>query len=869
MSQYWELFGMKGAPPVGLTKDKLINYFWEGVYYPTARKMFAQSRDAFIKEVQSVVAKVAKLDERLINKSFFQRALDKHAESLLWDTAAISKDGLGVLGSQINDIRKLAILNGIPSATAAGKSTRQLLNIINKYLPEGVAKFSDEALIPYNVAQDAIKAWAAKEGSEFVPILEKITPIDRPTLSNLIPPITRRSDAAISPTRNMAEQMPGIRKLFDNLLNKLNETGGHKVMATTGDAKLDKAFDTWADIARPEELKVKLIADRVGTASRDFTVLPYSTGRTNLDTVLGVIYPYHFWHSRTYINWIKRISTNPGLIAAYAKYRDTMAEIHAGAPDWWKYNIRSDEMLGQQSDNPLFFNLEANFNPINSLTAVDFNDPYKRVNWWSSVIDDLGKFGPAPWTFLQWGTAVALQMTGEEEAAARWSGRLFPQTAALESLSVMAGFDHLSLDPAHWLVGGDPYLKDRARRALAAMVNEGIITNDQAIDASSTAQGEVWQEAMNRAVSERAPGQIASFFFGAAARARTISDMQADEFYSEFHTLLNSRDTISPDAFRMNMDALKQKYPFMDTLLVGKKTSDERDTALAYNVLNRLPPGGSKLVENAGLDSRLVDRFYASKGKWTDWTKSDRDRLMAGITDLRAILATPADSTRQEWTAVRVKYAQINTALKSQFGDDILDQIDAFYARYAEDSSYSPSETVSAALDYKQRIIANDRDLATYYGGIDAIAKYYEGLMYDDIETQMGDIWAKFEDGTITAHERKKYYAIKDSWQAQIDAHILKVGELMPNGAEIRPDAEITTAAQEDFIAALEPITLNESDVIDAIGFTSFEIVQDFLSGGTSLDYGTRNKLLDLAEQMGISYYELLQLLKQTPVYQP
>jgi hypothetical protein len=63
------------------------------------------------------------------------------------------------------------------------------------------------------------------------------------------------------------------------------------------------------------------------------------------DLALAYIYPYHYWYNRTYSNWLKRVATNPEVIAGYAKYKNTLGKIHAGAPDWWKHNINSNELL--------------------------------------------------------------------------------------------------------------------------------------------------------------------------------------------------------------------------------------------------------------------------------------------------------------------------------------------------------------------------------------------------------------------------------------------------------------------------------------------------------------------------------------------
>lgn len=874
VSKYWKLFGMQGVPPATLNKDQMIRMFWEDVYFPASRQYFKSVREEFVKGAEQVVKTLTKADPRFVQPDNLTKIDKALKEARMWDSAAVTQDGIMVANNNIDDIRRLAIRNGIPTATKGGVPTKQLLNLVNKNLPEGVEKFTDEALIPYEVAEQAIKQ---SLGEKFVPLSERLGIMDKPVLGDLLPRMSRYSDAAPTPSRMLYEQIDGIRNLratSEDLLKKNWDTQ----VATTGNSQLDEAIDAWAKEAKPKFFEAKTVAERVGTAGRDFTVLPYSTGRTNIDTMLGVIYPYHFWHSRTYLNWIKRAATNPGLIAAYGKYKDMMAEIHAGAPDWWKYNVRSDELLGTHSDNPLMFNLEASLNPLNGLIGVDFNDPNKRVDWWTRTLDDVGKWGPAPWTFFSLATAMSLHARGEEEAASLWAGRLIPQTKVLQAglsvagvgpgdLSVL-GIDPFEADPAISLFSGgiDPYVKRSGiPRALTAMVQDGTITEDQMIDAAESQSGEIWDMAYERAVNERAPGQLTSFFLGQGFRARSLGDLQVDEFYADYFRLMKLRDTTSPQEFRNGLDQLRQEYPFMEALLISKKAGDDKDTALAWNAINRLPPSSSSLLKTIGIDQSIVDKFFDTMGDWSTWQSSEKDRFMAGMTDLRALLATPADATRQEWTQVKAMSNAIYTAMEQIFGADIRDQIDQFFANKEDDPDYQASPVVTQALDYRNKAVANNPLLATYYGGVDAIAKYYESLMYADIREQMGDdIWQKFNSDGATRAEQRKYAKIRDSWNKRIDAAILNLGNYLPEGkpAEIRPDAGELSSLQQDFVEELDPqIDLNQ--VVQQLGQEVSSLLLDLVEFGQPIPNKAREKVEGIAEEYGISYYELLRMFEE------
>jgi hypothetical protein len=166
------------------------------------------------------------------------------------------------------------------------------------------------------------------------------------------------------------------------------------------------------------------------------------------------------------------------------------------------------------SENPLFFNLESTLNPLNGLTGVDFNDNKKRVNWWTSLLDDFNKFGPSTWTPFSIATAAMLYSKGQEEAASRWGGRLIPQTAALKNLTSVMNIGPpggVELDPNVLFFSGgiDPYERRRVGRAVGSLVDEGLVDSASAIDAAYFQEGEAWDMARERASSSRALGQLA------------------------------------------------------------------------------------------------------------------------------------------------------------------------------------------------------------------------------------------------------------------------------------------------------------------------------------------------------------------------
>lgn len=690
--------------------------------------------------------------------------------------------------------------------------------------------------------------------------------------------------------RAHAEGLEGLRITFDNLKEQLAVT--HNARQPVVAPSLQDALTKWEKVWGDNLTTARFVGSKVGKHYRDFGILDY-TKKNNLNTALGLVYPYHYWYSGTYKNWLTRLATDAGVVSAYAKYRDYMSEIHAGLPDWWKYNLNTDELLGIQTDHPLFFNLEQTINPLNGLTGTDFNDPYKTVDWWTRTLDNMSKIGPSTWSPLSIATAFALYLKGEKDAAARWSGRLFPQSSTIESLGALAGLDPFTADPNVYLFSGgtDPYTERRINRALAAMVEDGKITNDQAIDAGYTKTGDIWEDAWRRAVSERAPGQLSSFFLGAGFKARSASDLQIDKFYQDYNKIYNMRSNMSSGEYSQTMEQLRQHYPFMDSLLLANKQDEKRDAALAYNVLNRIPPSGSSLAETAGISQEMLSKFYDTKGDWSQWSQTDKDRFMAGIVDMSAILATPDAATREEWLNAKNQYKQIGVTLEMLFGQSITAKIETYFQIKAAspdqaDIYLASNPAVEQALDFKAQAIVSNPLLGAYYGGIEKIVNYYRGVMYAEAEKKFGsdifDVQTEYyrlvdlgEKRAAAAYKKQHpelalYWTYKNDYEdkyifAQVSALAAKLPEAKP--AQVRPDANASSSGAEGVLSQIQSPTqqsIPPEYITGFLGESGTALVIDYLVSGQPMPPSVQNKITAIAEQAGISEEEVLQLISDS-----
>jgi hypothetical protein len=554
----------------------------------------------------------------------------------------------------------------------------------------------------------------------------------------------------------------------------------------------------------------------------------------------------------------QRIARNPAIASQYLRYKDTLAKLHADAPEWWKYTVNTNELFGLDWENPMYFNLEATLNPLNGLTNVDFDDPAKRTNWFTGLLQDMNKYGPSTHTLYSIAVAMGLYAKGEQDAAARWAGRLFPQTRTIKAAASLAFDKPIELDPfVHLFSDGlDPYERRRVGRSLSAMADDGY-TEAQVIDASYRQSGPTWDDAVLRATQARAPGQISSFFMGVGFKGRTESDMQIDTFYNDWYRLWEMEPNLSPDEVRRAMSDMREAYPFMDSLLLSRKGGLDRDRAYAYNVLGRIPPSmGDDIAKAVGVDYELFKKFYDDKGHMEEWPEQDADRFMAGMVDTAAVLDMPDSATRDAWDTAKEANGRMRETGKRFFGEDIWEMENTYFAKMGD----TPEEREEAyayldenprlrdARQWKASTIMRSPTLSAYYTSLDKIEAYYKGEMYKAVEDELGaEIWDT-KDGYYDAKDRsssdakaylrthpemKRYWDILDEWEEYIASSTIRVAELIrpgpgPTVREVMGEMGFTSEKVEEIVEQYPPSFEAPDEMLEtALGEEGYRLYLD------------------------------------------
>lgn len=614
-----------------------------------------------------------------------------------------------------------------------------------------------------------------------------------------------KPQVAQTAANNEAGFTAAINQYVDDIVSKWDESVPVRTKFNSNQIKaLEGWFENEGNRASVVRTKISLFA----TAKADFALHDYM--KTYGDIAAGFLMPYQYWYTQTYQKFIERALSDPTIMTFYNKYRNFIANEHAGLPDWWKYNIPITFLPGTSVDNPMYFNLEATVNPLNSLFGVDFNDPYKRVDWLSSSLDDISKFGPTPFVPLTWLVALNLYHKGENDAANRWVGRLIPQTTAIKAAmnvaiagktltdvtglskfqpgSPLAGLRYGEFDPFVLAFEGglDPYEQRRVRRALAWDVQKGKLTAEQAVDQAYQQSGPQWDAAVRESIQAGAGGQIFSAFAGVGFKPRSKEDLQIDQFYSDYSQLISMRSTMSATEYQTAWNKMRDSYQFMDVVLIGGKATADRDSAFSYNVLSRIPPGQmTQFLEVAGINSDMIDKFYTDKGTFSGWTPQDKDRFMAGMVDIGALLKMPQGATRQEWTDAKNMYQQMTDLTTQQFGATITDTIDAYYNETAginRRKFLDAHPEVQAAMTFQTDFITKNQLLYKYYGGLETLDRYWRNQMYADLDKRFPKIQTL----------RDQYNALKIADEAAVAQY-----------NKAHPELAARNAAHDQLMAAL------------------------------------------------------------------
>jgi len=829
-------FGLPGLgpPPSGLKAQQLRDALWQhetSSYYKIQDARWTQLRDQNLdryREVARRLAGAAGIED--FHTPAVNAAEAQLIRSRMMDRAELAADGTMVIknvsGVPEDSIQIYRVTErGQPPGNWATTSIEQSRGRAGTGRAGGPTGDMETAWVTpeeWDRAKEAAVAENARRGTTGEDPREGfLSQIDttwnpegtpRPQATEDMPVVGSMDDAAPTPYRVFHETQPAAVDAAERLKQGLRDNWGQTGRMGALDPDTEQEISKYLFGQRGRKTEARAQAIGIANETRDFILHNYPK-RFGADLVAGYIWPYQFWYSRTYAKWMLRMIQHPGMVAAYSHYRNALEKKHAGLPAWWRRNINVTDLLGIETDSPLWFNLERSLNPIQGLTGVDFTDPKRRLDNWSATVEDINKFGPSVWMPYNVALALKYSIDGEEEAASRWAGRLWSPTGTIRDLTALIDPKGLGIeiDPFTQLFGGGigPWERGRIGRQFGAAQTEGQYSQAELIDAARTQEGPIWDEMRARAINQRAPNLpliLAPFFLGSGFKMRTESDAQIDQFYSEMIGLMRTKEDLEPEEYRQAWNELERRYPFMDVLLLSKKSGLDRDEALAWSVLDRIPPAMTDdIADLVGINKEVLDLFHESNGNLEEMAEADRLQFLGAILEMAAILDVPDNATKAEWeTAKALRYEMIRQG-EELFGEDIWERVDAWWAvfdpenRGAADAMMARDPSIQQAQDWQQRMIMSTPLLGAYYTSEERIRKFYKRQMYDAAGDIFGeDLWDHFtvynelkDMGEAKAARQywkdhpqmEGYVNMRDQTLLDIEAKVNRIGSLLPEAA--------------------------------------------------------------------------------------
>jgi hypothetical protein len=287
----------------------------------------------------------------------------------------------------------------------------------------------------------------------------------------------------------------------------------------------------------------------------------------------------------------------------------------------------------------------------------------------------------------------------------------------------------------------------------------------------------------------------------------------------------------------------------------------------------------------------MISKFYDDKGDFSGWSKADKDRFMSAIVSLGASLDLPTIATRKEWAAAGIEYGKMMDVGMELFGEAIWDRLDMSYAMRdeginsnAEFQSYlDRNPDVEQVMKWRDMYVLRNPLLSAYYGGQEKLRDYYKGIMYQEIENELGKniwkTWAVYWSFANTGQadeakaykkqhpELKEYSEMKKEKMAEIQELMLEYGEKLPEGQDIRirRTEEIESFGEEqirDFLAQPQTKSYTKSEWVKIIGTEETQMAI-LVWEDINVPQDIVNHLRGIAESLGMTYEELIMSVGQ------
>ena len=472
--------------------------------------------------------------------------------------------------NDLNALRQAAKDAGIPTITDAGRPMDgRLVNTINKDLGLKLRGLRDLTPEQYTAAMEALARRAKPVADAVPPIIDdgmreldftipgldlsavaKRLGVDPYTLTKGLPGL---DFFGMGQGGNLYEWIKGlnskVEKLAGDKAPEMGELAAHTIRTlndaenkilsnleailagkpnTMTPAQQIRAMDELNNIL-PQFDNILAGAAKVGEDAANFTMLNYND-RRNIDALWGFLSPYHYYFSRTPLNWVKRIAQKPAILSQwYRSKRAIDAENEQqNLPEHLRGTVPNPFGIGpDRLSNPLTWLI-----PISMVMGNDFVDPNEARTEFERWYMYQQKYLPGLAPVVQFGVAAYL-----DETAPLPNGQSRVQQIQLGDfvpLYRLGGYGYQAmtgnLGPQNAAGFGDEYDYGRAGKQVALQEVRGDIkpgqgawgidvgyqnqTGAKPLPEQPAGAPQVWQAGAQRSGLERFVNRLLSFGLG-------------------------------------------------------------------------------------------------------------------------------------------------------------------------------------------------------------------------------------------------------------------------------------------------------------------------------------------------------------------
>ena len=473
-----------------------------------------------------------------------------------------------------------------------------------------------------------------------------------------------------------------------------------------------------ADNLVPGMIQGKTLANRIATQARNFALGDYAS-RRNINGLLQWVFPYHFWYTFTYKNWITRFMQHPEILSDYARYkallqqenekwyRETTGDQNAELPPWWAGQVRIPF-----GGTEYWMDLEKTLNPIYAMVN-DFVTRARGEAPGGEFFEKLGSYGPSVWSPIIWAYSSWLWQNGYKEAAAQWTSYLMPFSQPIKSLTAAAkelipgdtpfvgpvaeaippgGFSWEAALGLPTVQGGSIWERNRISRYLYSLFEDGKISQEEMEKAAYDQNGPIWERAQQMEAYANALPVLTGFLLATGLKGRGTDEIHLQQMWEDWGDLYAKKGTIPDEQWNRLKAQFDRKYPEYSSVRLSREYDPiERLEDYTWMIIDRLPPGRQNraVYEQAGIVD-LLDRWWATEptGNISGWTPEEQERWRVGIEKIADLYDVPSMTRAAEWQKAREYDANVDSYAVQMINEAgfefTLEQIKEIQAGYYE-----------------------------------------------------------------------------------------------------------------------------------------------------------------------------------------